>query len=119
VASFFISPTVRLYWLYADPEAAGAETAGVDAAGAEGLDWAAVADAGVTAVVDAAGAAVVDAGAAAVVDVVAGETGFVVEVVAVPLQPVSITAITTIPTSAEKNFLTLNFLLFLVYISAV
>jgi hypothetical protein len=55
--------------------------------------------------VDAGGATVDDAGGAAELE--AGETGLTVEVAAVPLQPVSITAITTIPTSAEINFLTL------------
>ena len=41
------------------------------------------------------------------VEVAAGETDLVAEVVAVPAQPASITAIRIIPTNAENNFLTL------------
>ena len=116
--SFLIRPTVRLYWLKAAPVVVDAGGAGgfgaadVDAGGGGAADVVAGAG-GLGGVVDDA----VCVGAAAAVD--DGEAALVVEVVAVPVQPVNITIITTMPTSAEKNFLTLFFLLIQIIISSL
>jgi len=87
------------------------EEADVEGPAGVGTGTAGVADIETTAVVE--GTAAVDAGTAA--DVAAGETGLVVEVATAPTHPVSITLITTIPTSAENTFLTFVSLIFLNY----
>jgi hypothetical protein len=100
--SYFKSPTVRLYAVNPEPPAGAADDAAGCVPGAGGFGAADDAAGGGAAVDVAAG------GAAAVDD---GATDLVVEDVDVPVQPVNITTITTIPTSAEKNFLTLKYLL--------
>ena len=103
LTSFLNNPTVRLYWLNADPVA----TAVVDAAD-EVADGFAVGAADV----DVEGTTDVDACGAADDD--AGDTGLVAEVVAVPLQPASKTVITMIPTRTDNNFLTFIYPLFII-----
>ena len=100
-----------------EPPAGGVDVAASCVPGTGGLADAAGDPAGGAAVDADDGAADDAAGVAIAVD--DGETDLVVEDAGVPVQPASITAITTIPTRAEKNFLTLIYLLILINTSSI